>query len=29
MAGNHTDERKTAAGKNGYHNHSHKPEQKA
>jgi len=29
MAGNHTGERKTAAGKNGYHNHSHKPEQKA
>src|SRR5688572_5710003 len=29
MAGNHTGERKTAAGKNGHHNHSHKPEQKA
>ena len=29
MAGSHTSERKTAAGKNGHHNHSHKPEQKA
>src|SRR5512145_1611826 len=29
MAGNHTGERKTAAGKNGKRNHAQKPEQKA
>src|SRR5262249_62363259 len=29
MAGNHTGERKTAAGKNGRRNHAQKPEQKA
>jgi cyanophycinase len=29
MAGNHTGERKTAAGKNGQRNHAQKPEQKA
>jgi cyanophycinase len=29
MAGNHTGERKSAAGKNGHHNHAHKPDPKA